>query len=33
VVIVYVLVRGDDHYADPSALDTRIFCGSPTALT
>jgi hypothetical protein len=33
VLIVHVLVRGDDHYADPVHRDTRIFCGSPTALT
>jgi hypothetical protein len=33
VLMAHVLVRGDDHYADPDCRDTRIFCGSPLTLT
>jgi hypothetical protein len=33
VLIVYVLVRGDDRYADLVCRDTRILCGSTTTLT
>jgi hypothetical protein len=33
VLIVHVLWRGDDYYADRVRHDTRVFCGSPTTLT
>jgi len=33
VLIVRVLVPGDDHYADPVRRDTRVFCGSLMNLT